>query len=274
MLSLIRNLASLINNRSISLKRDAFKEHDIAASKKLHRSHNHEDHHLDNAQYLSDFVLGGIDGIITTFAVVSGVVGAKLSAGVILILGLANLFADGFSMATGNYLGTKSENDFFRSERRREEWEVENLPEHEEAEIREIFERKNFSGKLLDDIVAHITADKKLWVDTMMREELGIIEDQKSPFMVGLTTFLAFVFFGSIPLITYVTAFISGNHDVTIVHFWQSVGSTGIALFAVGVMRSRFTFEPWFRSGLEILFVGGAAGTVAYLVGASLSSLG
>jgi len=252
--------------------RDAFRTRDVAASHQAHHHHHsHHEEHGGSGTYLGEMVLGGIDGIVTTFAVVAGVEGAQLSAGVILVLGMANLIADGFSMAVGNYLGTKSEQDFAKSEREREEWEVENVPEHEAEEIREIYEGKGFSGELLDRVVTHITADKKLWVDTMMREELGLIEDRQNPYLVGLTTFVSFLLFGFIPLVLYVIRYLQGGDSSGL--FPYSAVMTGIALFLVGVLRSRFTYRPWLRSGVEILLVGGSAGALSYLVGVMLRSL-
>ena len=85
--------------------------------------------------YLSDFVYGGIDGSVTTFAIVAGVIGASLSPTIVLILGFANLFADGFSMAVGNYLSTKSRKEYADKIRKSEEHSVINIPEEETEEI-------------------------------------------------------------------------------------------------------------------------------------------
>ena len=130
---------------------------------------------------IEEFVYGATDGAVTTFAVVAGVVGAGLSPSIILILGFANLFADGFSMAVGNYLGAKSQKEFIEKKRRREEWEIDNLVEQEKQEIKDIYTQKGFKAELLNEIVNVITARRKVWIDTMMREELGLIESQKKP---------------------------------------------------------------------------------------------
>jgi len=265
-------LRRILVRLSPSLSRRAFREQDVEASRHAHGAHSHHEHHSASAEYLPDFVLGGIDGIITTFAVVAGVVGAHLSNGVIIVLGAANLLADGLSMAVGNYLGAKSEQDYFRSERQREIWEIEHIPEHEKEEIREIYEGKGFSGDLLNRVVDHIVADKKLWVDTMMRDELNIIEDRKDPFIVGAVTFVAFLVFGFIPLTVFVGAIVLGAGESTPL-FEYCLGATGSALFCVGALRARFTFRSWIRSGVEILLLGGAAGAVAYYVGVMLRGL-
>src|SRR3989344_9708993 len=111
--------------------------------------------------YLRDMVYGANDGIVTTFAVVAGVAGAELGINVVLILGFANLLADGLAMAIGNYLGTKSEDEYITKERAMEEWEVDHLPDLEKKEIESIYRKKGFKGKDLVRVVAVITGDKK-----------------------------------------------------------------------------------------------------------------
>lgn len=248
----------------------AYRERDAKKSASAHASRGHE-RHPTQGEYLSDFVLGGTDGIITTFAVVAGVAGAELSTGLVLVLGAANLLADGLSMAAGNYLGATSEREYYRRERAREEWEVENVPDHEVDEIREIYQQKGFRGELLEKIVSHITADKKLWVDTMMREELGIIEDRKRPLLAASATFAAFIVFGAVPLLVYLLAWVSGGGSGGL--FPYCVAMTGVALFIVGALRSSFTERGRFRSGVEILIVGGLAGAISFGVGALLKGI-
>ena len=100
-------------------------------------------------KYLGEFVYGGIDGCVTTFAVVAGAVGANLNSNIILILGLANLLADGFAMSVGAYLSAKTEKDQYQKHKAIEYWEIENIPEKEIEEIRQIYRAKRFEGELL-----------------------------------------------------------------------------------------------------------------------------
>jgi vacuolar iron transporter family protein len=218
-------------------------------------------HRRSGGRYIKDVVYGANDGIITTFAVVAGVAGAGLEASIVLILGFANLLADGLSMAAGNYLGSKSEVEYYAAERKTEEWEVEHLPEEETEEVREIFRKQGFEGKDLDRAVEIITADKDRWVSTMLKEELGLQEaDAVSPFNHGLATFIAFVLAGFLPLVAYI--FHSGSASFNI-----SIIVTALALFAVGASRTYITGRNWFRAGVEMLLVGAIAASVAYLVG-------
>ena len=128
--------------------------------------------------FFDDFIYGSIDGAVTTFAIVAGVMGAGLSPGIILILGFANLFADGFSMAVANFQASKARNEYIEMKRTQEEWEIDHLEEQEKDEIRDIYRKKGFKDELLEEVVGIITSRRKVWVDTMMKEELGLIEDE------------------------------------------------------------------------------------------------
>ena len=220
---------------------------------------------------MADAVLGATDGIVTTFAVVAGATGAYLSPGIVLIMGFANLLADGLSMAIGNYLGARSQQEYWKEERRREIWEIETLPQAEREEIRRLYRRKGFGGETLECIVETITSDKQLWVEEMMREELGIQEERIAPLMSGLVTFSAFVLAGFLPLLSYVLAFFSSSLKPST--FPLSLGLTAIALFGVGVARRFMTGRSWWQSGFEILGVGGTAAACAFVVGYLLRGL-
>ena len=208
---------------------------------------------------IEEFVYGATDGAVTTFAVVAGVVGAGLSPSIILILGFANLFADGFSMAIGNYLGSKSQKEYIEKERRREEWEIDNLVEQEKQEIKDIYIEKGFKAELLDEIVSVITSRRKVWIDTMMKEELGLIEDKKQPLDAAITTFTAFNLVGLIPLIPFIFLHLSGFAISTEYAFIYSVVFTGISFFLIGIVRGKIVNKSLLRTGINTLAVGGIA---------------
>lgn len=220
--------------------------------------------------YLSEFVYGGIDGSITTFAVVAGAVGAGLDNSIIIILGFANLLADGFSMSIGAYMSAKSEKQKYQKQKAIEYWEIENMPETEREEIKEIYKDKGFEEPLLSQVVAVITENKDRWVDVMMKDELGLIEEVKSPFQIGLYTFISFLFIGLIPLLVFVAYFL--NIEVNNKFLWSSV-MTGISFILIGFLKSKVTNNSVLKGISETLLLGGLAALVAYFVGGFLEQI-
>ncbi|GAB4159947.1 MAG: VIT1/CCC1 transporter family protein [Planctomycetaceae bacterium] len=221
--------------------------------------------------YLRDFVYGAIDGCVTTFAVVAGAMGAGLSAGIVLILGFANLLADGFSMAVGNFLGTKAEHQLLHRARSIEENHVEEIPHGEIEEIREIFRQKGFEGDLLERVVSVITSNRKLWIDTMLREEWGLHLNGPSPWKSGLSTFIAFNVVGLVPLLPFLLFYFLEAEIQTA--FVLSSILTACSFFGVGALKARVVEEKWSIAGLETLLMGGGAALIAYLAGVFLQGL-
>ncbi|MBA4451631.1 MAG: VIT1/CCC1 transporter family protein [Nitrosopumilaceae archaeon] len=222
--------------------------------------------------HFDDFIYGSIDGAVTTFAIVAGVVGASLSPGIILILGFANLFADGFSMAAANYQASKARNEYIEMKRKQEEWEIDNLEEQEKDEIRDIYSKKGFKDELLEEIVRIITSRRKVWVDTMMKEELGLIEDEKKPLDSSLSTFVGFNLIGLIPLIPFL-AFMAMGIDPNSEAFFYSTIFVVCAFFIVGIIKGKIVKKSKIRSGFYTLIIGGIAATVAYFIGYGLHFL-
>jgi VIT1/CCC1 family predicted Fe2+/Mn2+ transporter len=220
--------------------------------------------------YLPEVVYGSIDGIVTTFAVVAGSAGADLGINIILILGMANLIADGLSMSIGSYLSKKSEQDNYNKHLRIEEWEIENMPDVERQEIEDIYRAKGFEGAELDMVVNRITANKQVWLDTMMKDELGLSLERKSPFKAGLSTLLSFIGAGAVPLVVYVLAY-SGS--VGIDPFLLSSVVTLLTFVFIGYVKTYVTQVGLLRSVVETLVLGTAAATAAYLLGDYLEHL-
>lgn len=221
--------------------------------------------------YLHDFIYGAIDGAVTTFAVVAGVAGADLDETVVIILGGANLIADGFSMAVSNFLGSRAERQQRELAYREEQRQIRLVPEGEREEIRQIYAAKGLEGDELERVVEVITSDEDVWVETMMREELGYGANAGSEYRAALATLVAFLTIGFLPLMVYVYD-LAAPGDVAEPFAWSAV-MTGVAFFAVGAMKSRFVGQSWLRSGLETLAVGGLAAALAYAAGAFLQHI-
>ncbi len=215
-------------------------------------------------KYLGEFVYGGIDGCVTTFAVVAGSVGAGLDSAVIIILGFANLLADGFAMSVGAYLSTKSEQDNYHKHKQVEYWEVDNLPELERDEIREIYAAKGFKGELLDKVVEVITSDNDVWVDTMMKEELEMIKEDRSPIWIGGVTYISFILMGLIPLLVYVVDYLDaiGKNLFLLTSIFTALG-----FMIIGWLKTFVNQTSILKGILETLILGGIAAVVSYFVG-------
>lgn len=217
--------------------------------------------------FIHDLVYGANDGIVTTFAIVSGVAGAELSYATVVILGLANVLADGLSMGLGNYLSLRSKHDNYQRVLKHELQEIDTEPIIAREEVRRLYMRKGLSGVQLEHVVSALTADKQLWAETMMREEHGLSsEEVEQPVLHGFITFISFLIFGLIPIAPYIL----GVAPETV--FRSAIIATGIALLSVGFLRSYVTKERIFKGPLEILFVGSICAVAAYAAGALLKS--
>src|SRR5262245_45749049 len=199
--------------------------------------------------YLRDFVYGAVDGIVTTFAVVSGVAGAGLPSGIVIVLGTANLIGDGFSMAASNYLGTRADRQLVERARRIEEEHVVSYPDGEREEIRQIFRAKGFDGDSLEQMVSLVTSDRKQWIDTMIREEYGLTVDGAPPWRAAAMTFAAFVLFGALPLISFLYEFFAPATAIS--PYTTSSVIAGLAFFIVGAIKGRFVGQNGYRAGAE-----------------------
>lgn len=230
---------------------------------------NHHDHRPENIDkrlsmapnhsYLRDWVYGGIDGAVTTFAVIAGVVGANLNIMVILILGITTIVADGFAMAAANFLGTKAERDEYRYYENLEREHIKDDPDGESHEVRKIYANKGFTGDTLDKIVNHLTGNHKLWLHTMLREEHGLPHAIRSPWRAAYCTFFAFLLCGFVPLLPFICHLPSA-------FLWASV-FTGIVFFGIGSLKSFWSVSKWWRSGSVTFFVGASAAILAYVIG-------
>lgn len=228
--------------------------------------------HEGGYRWLPDFVYGGIDGAITTFAVVAGVAGANLSIAVILILGFANLFADGFSMAVGKYLSDKTDRELYEKLRNTEFRHLREKPEVERKEVFEIFSGYGLKGKTLENAVDSVVSDPENWVEIMMKHEFGMNNTLgENHFKGAIVTLISFIVIGFIPLFAYSFRGVLGISEKATFVF--TCISTLLALFIVGAVKSKFSLRAWYFSGIQTMLIGGLAASIAYFVGFFLKSL-
>jgi len=218
---------------------------------------------FDKGEYVADFVYGANDGIITTFAVVTGAVGASLSPGIVVILGIANLLADGFSMGASAFLSMMSERNFHKTLKDEQQHDTENNPDIAKEEVRHVLRQWDAPTGVIEPMTLSITRSKRRWIDFVLREEYGITpEDTSNPGRHSLATFVAFVIAGTLPIVPYIFGIAAHRQ------FLVSIIATACALFIAGAAQSLLTTKKWWwKTGLQMLVVGGVAAGISYGLG-------
>ncbi len=236
-------------------------------AKEFHQNHSKR----PNRDFMREFIYGGVDGGVTTFAVVAGATGAQFDNIVIIILGLANLVADGFSMSVGSYLSVKSQFEKYQKYQQYERWGVENIPETEMEEIRSIYYKKGLRGKVLEKVVEVITSDKDVWVEEMMRGEFDMTPEQNSPLNASIITFMSFIMIGIIPLLPFLIPGLQQLAGQT--PFMLTCVLTGLAFIIIGFTKSQVNNTSRTSAIFETVLLGAVAAIIAYFAGYFLESL-
>lgn len=218
----------------------------------------HESH---RGNRLSEVILGGQDGLVNVLGVILGVAAASQDTRIVMAGGLAATFAESISMAAVAYTSKVAERDYYFSELAREKREIREVPELEVDEIREIYRAKGFKGKLLEEIVKVITSDEKIWIETMMRDELNLspVEEARpltAAAVVGISAFAGSL----IPMWPFFFLPVQAG-------IYTSMGVSAIALFLVGVIKAKLTIGKWGRSGLEMALIGMVSALAGYGIG-------
>jgi predicted membrane protein (TIGR00267 family) len=210
-----------------------------------------------------EIVFGFNDGSISTLALLAGVTGGSLAEGQILIVGISGMIAGAISMAVGSYISSKSEIEHHQSEIEHEKREIEEVPEIEREELRQLYQKKaDFTEEELNLIVNRITSNNEYWLDSMMKEELGLFEERfENPLKLSLIMLAAFIVGGLIPILPF---FIFSHLQTS---FITASIMTFSSLFIVGIWKTTFTEKNWLLSGLEMIFVGVLAAVIPYLIG-------
>jgi len=218
-----------------------------------------------------------LDGILKSFAIVAGAAGGGLEPTVVLVLGFSNIFADALSMGVGEFLSSKATNEWILSERRREEWEMDNYPEGEIREMIDIYKSKGMTEADAKIIIETMAKYKDFFVDTMMQQELELQVPEENHLQEsmreGLVMFCSFAAFGAMPLLGYVIIPLLFKDLGSDFLFRAACLVTGCVLFFLGSLKSLFVASHWFSSGLETLLLGGACATVAFTIGHWVNSL-
>jgi VIT1/CCC1 family predicted Fe2+/Mn2+ transporter len=273
------------NNETIPLAscnttacRQSYTNNDAAASRLYHDTQSaSEDGHQTGGDALKSIIFGGLDGILTSFAIVAGAAGARLKPAVVLTLGVSNILADALSMGVGEFLSGKATNEWILQERAREEWELENYPRGEINEMIEIYKRRGVSHDDAALVIGILSKYKDFFVDLMMQQELELQVPSKDHIQEslreGVVMFLSFTFFGALPLLGYVIIPLCFPHLGEQSLFVCACVVTGVVLFLMGSVKSFFSSLGWFHAGMETLVLGGCCATVAFVVGQWVNSL-
>ncbi|CAJ1028729.1 putative VIT family [Leishmania utingensis] len=256
-----------LDYKSCDAARAAFRAGDVEASRREHMKPMHiESHNSSASEYVKSVVFGGLDGIMTTFAIIAAAAGSGGNYATVLIFGFSNVIADGFAMGFGEYVSGEAERENAVSERHREEWEVENSFDLEVDEMVQIYMAKGLSFDDAQTIVSIISKDPKMFVDFMMVEELGLLvdlDDAYGPMKQGVVMFISFVLFGSIPLLAY----LPGKGQGTDLVFFVSCFLTMASLVFLGSVKGYLVGVSMGRSAVLMVLNGIISGIFSFLAG-------
>lgn len=217
-------------------------------------------HHQDvSGGWLRPAVFGAMDGLVTNIALVAGVGGGGAGADVIVLTGVAGLVAGAFSMALGEYASVETQNDSIRAEARVEHDELRRHPDAEREELVESFVELGLSRSTAERVADEVHTDPALAVKVHLTQELGVDPDeQPSPWVAGLSSFLCFAIGALVPLVPFLIGFES---------LLLGLGAGAVGLLVAGALAARFTTRPWWLGGLRQLGFGLIAAIATYLVG-------
>lgn len=217
--------------------------------------------HKKGSESIQDMVIGMSDGLTVPFALAAGLSGAVTESSIILTAGVAEIIAGSIAMGLGGYLAGTTQVNHYNAELKREYFEVDEFPEKEKQEVRDVFKDYGLSEKLQNEIAEEMSKDKDKWVQFMMRFELDLnTPDPKRPIKSGATIATAYIVGGAIPMLPYVFA----EDSQTGLKF--SALLTLIALFVFGIFKSKVTGQHVFTGALKVMFIGALAATAAYSI--------
>jgi DNA damage-binding protein 1 len=263
--------------------RSAFSENDAQKSRAAHEKAaekaergevvvEHPEQTLQEGKFVKPFVFGGVDGVSTVFAVLAGGCGVRLEPGYLLAMGAANVLAGAFSMAVGEYLSSTGERDVAQRELDRERWEVQNYPQGEIAEMKQLYMQNGLSAEDAEIVAKTLAKYEDFWVEHMLLTEIGMLPpDDENPIKGSVVMFFSFLIFGSLPLIVFGICnyhFVKECEDDCDAHrmlsFYISAAFTLVALFMLGAIKSGIADQGIIAGGFVMAVQGSASGALAY----------
>ncbi len=228
----------------------------------LLKKYHDEDWHTPKGRQIREVVFGMNDGLVSTVGFLAGVTGSIKEGRIVFLTGMAAIMAGAISMCMGAYLASKSQKEFFEKELERERREIIESPEKEREEIREIFMGHGFNEEEVGMIVHRVTADKERWIKFMMRDELGIVDENfDNPFKVGMLMGISFII-GGLPLMFPYIFIHDSVHALKV-----SITIALVVLFGIGLWKTTLTKTNWFKSSLETVVLGSLAAGIGYILG-------
>lgn len=233
----------------------------------------HVEPHIRESNYIRDLVFGFGDGVNTSLGIVAGVGGAIIAADVVILAALIGMFTGAKAMAVQNYLAVKSQREILESEIKREEYEMQTIPDKEREEIEDIYRAKGFEGEELTGIVSKITSNKDVWLKTMLTEELGLnLEIVGNPLKGALVMFGSFLLGGILPIIPYFAVKAGLMSSITAII--MAIVISVVSSFIVGALKGRMAKKSWIRGGIEMAGLGTGIALVGYGIGSELANAG
>jgi VIT1/CCC1 family predicted Fe2+/Mn2+ transporter len=228
----------------------------------------HKEEHLRSSDFITDIVIGMSDGLTVPFALAAGLSGAVQSNSVVITAGIAEIVAGSIAMGLGGYLAGKTEQEHYQSELEREFNEVENVPEKEKEEVKQVFAQYGLNGSAQNIIAAELAKDKDKWVDFMMKYELGLEEpDAHRARNSAATIGISYIIGGLIPLTAYFF-----THTPYQGLFVSSI-LTVICLFLFGYFKSKVTGQPPLKGAFKVTLIGIIAAAAAFLIAKTVNNL-
>jgi len=230
----------------------------------------HVEPHIKESNYIRDLVFGFGDGVNTSLGIVAGVGGAEVAASFVILAALVGMFTGAKAMAVQNYLAVKSQREILESEIKREEFEIENVPEKERQEIEDIYQAKGFRGEELKNVVDKITSNKDVWLKTMLTEELGLnLDILGSPLKGALVMFGSFLLGGILPIIPYFIVKFGILSSASAIGI--AIGISVISSFIVGAIKAHIAKKNWVKGGIEMDGLGTGIALIGYGIGSELN---